>query len=156
MSQNSNNLYNFQIKQNVNSDQTSLVATLMSQTPTSIIKKTTTSSTKTTVSSCKTTTTTPQTTTTTTHSIKNSYNNNDDSCNSCRGNININSRSSSLSNLIINNTTTHHKKNLINPALVKRKHYSKVSSILWNFNFYFFLLFSSFSLSVCFVFNPLF
>lgn len=140
MSQNSNNLYNFQIKQNVNSDQTSLVATLMSQTPTSIIKKTTTSSTKTTVSSCKTTTTTPQTTTTT-HSIKNSHNNNDYSCNSCRGNININSRSSSLSNLIINNTTTHHKKNLINPALVKRKHYSKVSSILWNFNLYFFIVF---------------
>ncbi|XP_023296487.2 D-glucuronyl C5-epimerase B isoform X1 [Lucilia cuprina] len=86
--------------QDVNSDQTSLVASLMSH-PTSINKDTT-------ITSCS-------SSTRTTHSIKNSHNYNDNN----------------ISNGSSNNTNTTHKKSLINPALVKRKYYSKREPIFF-------------------------
>lgn len=104
--------------QNVNSDQTSLAATLMSH-PTSLTTNT--------ITSCG--------TSRTTHCIENSHNND----NSIGSSSNIN--------------TTSLKKSLINPGLVKLKHYSKVSSILWNVKFYF--LPFCLSLYVWVYFNPL-
>lgn len=106
--------------QDVNSDQTPLVAASLMNHP-----FTTSTSTRNTTN-CSSTTTTS----TTTHSITNNYNN---------VSVDYNNR---------NSETTAYKRSLINPALVKRKLYSKVSSVLGT------ILYCSHLLCV-FSFNPL-
>lgn len=108
--------------QDVNSDQTPLVAASLMNHP-----FTTSPSTRNTTN-CSSSSSTSKTT----HSIKNSSHNND--------NVDYNNS---------NIETAAHKRSLINPALVKRKQYSKVNSVLWNC----IVFFTSFY--VCLCFNPL-